>query len=197
MISPLPRYEYLKRVYEEKRVDQDTGDYTPVLLSSSDVGFLLSFTNSLRWGVGDKVNIAMMWTEAWIELNNLLLISFYLFYLIHFPHSLQSTYYNYNKIHLSQQLGCIHVLSLLTESFPVANYPGAWGCSVSLSCRSPLPTQPIGPFSSPSRPSSPSAACTGGGGPLSVVVGSMISSGLAYDLFAHQQLLQVSVHENF
>ena len=85
----------------------------------------------------------------------------------------------------------------MTESFPVASYTGAWGCSVSLSCRSPLPTQPIGPFSSPSRPSSPSAACTGGGGPLSVVVGSMISSGLAYDLFAHQQLLQVSGDENF
>lgn len=85
----------------------------------------------------------------------------------------------------------------MTESFPVASYTGAWGCSVSLSCRSPLPTQPIGPFSSPSRPSSPSASCTGGGGPLSVVVGSMISSGLAYDLFAHQQLLQVSGDENF
>ena len=79
----------------------------------------------------------------------------------------------------------------------MANYPGAWGCSVSLSCRSPLPTHPIGPFSAPSRPSSPSAACTGGGGPLSVAVGNMISSWLAYDLFAHQQLLQVSIGEKF
>ncbi|KAJ7336620.1 hypothetical protein OS493_011839 [Desmophyllum pertusum] len=89
-------------------------------------------------------------------------------------------------------LGCIHVLSLLTEAFPVASYPGAWGCSVSLSCRSPLPTHAIGPFSTPPRPSSPSAACTGGGGPLSVAVGSMISSWLAYDLFAHRQLLQIA-----
>ena len=63
---------------------------------------------------------------------------------------------------------------------------------VSLSCKSPLPTHPIGPFSTPPRPSSPSAACAGGGGPLSLAVGSMISSWLAYDLFAHQQLLQVS-----
>ncbi|XP_068709184.1 huntingtin-like [Montipora foliosa] len=89
-------------------------------------------------------------------------------------------------------LGCVHLLSLLAESFPVASFPDAWGCSVSLSCTSPLPTHPIGPFSAPSRPSSPSAACTGGGGVLSVAVGSMISSWLAYDLFAHQQLLKIS-----
>ncbi|XP_074614489.1 huntingtin-like isoform X2 [Acropora palmata] len=89
-------------------------------------------------------------------------------------------------------LGCVHLLSLLAETFPVTSYPDAWGCGVSISCRSPLPTHSIGPFSTPSRPSSPSASCTGGGGPLSVAVGSMISSWLAYDLFAHQQLLKIS-----
>lgn len=106
---------------------------------------------------------------------------------------LLTTYISFFSQSLSQQLGCIHVLSLLVEMFPVASYPEAYGCSVSISCRSPLPAHPIGPFSAPSRPSSPSASCAGGGGPLSIVMGSMMSSWLAYDLFAHQQLLQVSI----
>ena len=91
------------------------------------------------------------------------------------------------------QLGCFGVLALLSEAYPVARYPVAWGCDVSLNCMSPLPTHSGGSGSAPPRPSSPSMACTGGGGPLAITVGCMTSSWLAYDLSAHSQLIKVVI----
>ena len=91
------------------------------------------------------------------------------------------------------QLGCFGVLALLSEAYPVARYPVAWGCDVSLNCMSPVPTHSGGSGSAPPRPSSPSMACTGGGGPLAITVGCMTSSWLAYDLSAHSQLIKVVI----
>ncbi|XP_050396465.2 huntingtin [Patella vulgata] len=108
-----------------------------------------------------------------------------------------------HQIHISQSKyltnGCCHALCLLCEEYMVSCYSSCWGCGPAThistkdsTTRSNMKRPPSRSLSSSSTFSLEELSSSTGGGPLPMVISVLMSSSVALDLSAHQDVLQLT-----